>query len=67
MGILRIAAAGAIGYFAYQAWQRRTSAAPAIDEDAPVHTDRPLVSDVSDDANRTSFEDAATTPAAGAH
>ncbi|MDR6990514.1 hypothetical protein [Luteimonas sp. 3794] len=60
MGLLRIAAAGALGYFAYQAWQRRSPATPAIDDDAPA--DRPLVTNVSDPTSPTSHQD--STPAA---
>lgn len=67
MGLLRIAAAGALGYFAYQAWQRRASAAPGIEDEAPVRTDRPLVTDVSDDANRASYDNATATPGVSAH
>jgi len=67
MGLLRIAAAGALGYFAYQAWQRRSTAALEIEEDAPARTDRPLVTNVSDDANRASYDDATATPGASAH
>ncbi|VXC13777.1 conserved hypothetical protein [Luteimonas sp. 9C] len=66
MGLLRIATVGALGYFAYQAWQRRTSA-PQLEDDASPGTDRPLVTNVSDDANRASHDNAATTPGAGAH
>ncbi|MDR7193578.1 hypothetical protein [Luteimonas terrae] len=68
MGLLRIAAAGALGYFAYQAWQRRSPAAPAIDNDAPVRADRPLVTNVSDDANAARAQDnTATAQGANAH
>lgn len=67
MGLLRIAAAGALGYFAYQAWQRRSAVASAIGDDAQMSTDRPLVTNVSDDANRASHDDAISTPGASAH
>ncbi|MCD9095411.1 hypothetical protein LU699_06630 [Luteimonas fraxinea] len=67
MGLLRIAAVGALGYFAYQAWQRRSSAALEIEEDTPSSTDRPLVTNVSDDANRTSYDEATSTPGTSAH
>ena len=67
MGLLRIAAAGAIGYFAYQAWQRRQSAASAIDTDASDDTvDHPLTDDVPDDASNA-YDDVTSNPGASAH
>jgi len=65
MGLLRIAAAGALGYFAYRSWQRRSSE-PALDHDASDASGHPLVTDVSDDVNRASPADT-TSPGTSAH
>lgn len=67
MGLFKIAAAGTLGYFAYRSWQRRASAAAAIDNNAPAHAERPLVTNVSDDANRASHDDVSATTATSAH
>ncbi len=66
MGLFRIAAASALGYVAYQAWQRRSSAAAALDHDAADTSERPLVTNVSDDANRASSAES-TSPGTSAH
>ncbi|MCD9007063.1 hypothetical protein LDO31_12625 [Luteimonas sp. XNQY3] len=67
MGLLRIAAIGALGYFAHQAWQRRSSAAPTLDDDTSDTFDRPLATSDSDDAQHASRDAATPTPGASAH
>lgn len=66
MGLFRIAAASALGYAAYQAWQRRSAASATLDNDAADSSERPLVTNVSDDANRAPSADS-TSPGTSAH
>jgi len=48
MGLFKMAAVGAVGYFAYQALQRKQANSAALGNDRSEGTAQRLVSDISD-------------------
>ncbi|TDK30684.1 hypothetical protein [Luteimonas terrae] len=66
MGLLRIATVGALGYFAYRAFQNRTSAAIAADaHDDDTAADATRDVDTDDDAITEDEPQGDVTPSAG--
>lgn len=61
MGLLRIAAAGALGYFAFKAWRKRDAQGPATDDDASGNTGSDNRLAGADDTGNAFADDASRT------
>lgn len=65
MGLLRIATVGALGYFAYRAYQKRNNAAVAGDTDDDTTAYAASEVDTDDDAITNDGPQVDVTPSAG--